>query len=456
MTDHSDDTRRAQRRAKTEDQGDTTSVEQASDAPPPASNAIEQIRDRNARMRAEAARDRQSKRERGRAAHAPVGLDASERMDDILVRTTHAVTVWVRANFKWLQWVVIGTVVGGLGFQGYRYFTLTAAAQTTDAAFLGVDAERGRVVPQTEGQDADEEQAIARLSTAPSFVSAEERATAAEDRYRRAIREQGEKTGGWFARLGLAGLLFEQKKWDESLSLYRAVRASDLAREDLDVRGRALEGMGFCLEAKKDLEGALQAYRELTNMEGAANLSTTGLYHQGRLLLARGDKDKAKELLLKAKERLVDKDKKPEQAERRPTYLAKGVGRLLAEIDPALASGLAEPPNLGDLLKSDPERLQKLLERMQHQTPPAPPAVPAAPVGTVEGDTPAPPAVPAAPVGTVEGDTPAPPAVPAAPTSDSPVKPVSAPTAAPPAAPAEPVSAPANSPESSSSEAESP
>ncbi len=88
------------------------------------------------------------------------------------------------------------------------------------------------------------------------------------------------------------------------LNLYRQVRMGKLAQDDLEVRGRAIEGTGFCLEAKSDLEGALKSFRELSNLEGSLEFAVLGLYHQARILLAQGKRDLAKELLLKAQKRL--------------------------------------------------------------------------------------------------------------------------------------------------------
>ena len=120
MTDENEQgTRREQRRAK---QLGQSSGEPASP---------EDIRDRNARLRAKAAADRQSKRERDRARVAATasGLDASERLDDVFVRTTHAVTLWIRKNFRWLQWALVLAVLGMFGVQGLRYYQRQTAAE---------------------------------------------------------------------------------------------------------------------------------------------------------------------------------------------------------------------------------------------------------------------------------------------------------------------------------------
>lgn len=358
-----------------------------SDNPP--APKVEQIRDRNARLRAQAAEERRAKRERERATVAvPMGLDASERMDDLFVRTTHAAAGWLRKNFRWLQWVVIASVLGGFGLQGYRYVAKSKAAESADALAVGLVAEGGSVRPASGDESKSVNPELEQLDPRPVYDSEEARTGAAEQGYRKAIAGYGESGAGWLARLGLAGLLYDQEKWDEAIGLYRSVRASELAKQDPDVLARSIEGIGLALEGKGDKDAALQAFRELTNQEGAPSLATLGLYHQARLLLEKGEKDKAKELALKAKERL-DKDAQPpgkdkDAAPKRPSYLGESVKMLLARIDPS--SGAATR-NIGDMLRDDPSKLQKMLEGLKSQ-PAAPVETPETPASQEPGEAP--------------------------------------------------------------------
>jgi tetratricopeptide (TPR) repeat protein len=343
---------------------------------------VRQIQDRNARLRAEAAEQRRAKRERDKAVvAAPIGLDASERVDDIFVRSTHAAATWLRNNFRWLQWVVIGGVVIGFGVQGYRYFAKSTAAKSTDALAVGLTAESGSIRSADDAKAANPELEV--FDARPVYDSVEAKDSAAEQGYRQAIATHGKTNAGWLARLGLAGVLYDQKKWDEAVELYRAVRGSDLAKSDPDILGRSLEGIGLCLEGKGDREGALQAFRELTNQEGSPSLATLGLYHQARILLAQGTKDKAKELALKAKERL-DKDaqaaagKDADAPPPRPGYLAESVKMLVARIDPALPQSGANTRSIADALRDDPTKLQRMLDGLkQHPSAPEPAPSPA-------------------------------------------------------------------------------
>lgn len=384
-------TRRAQRREKQQTtngaegtpgasiEAEGVEVGDSSGDSQPAPKRTEQIRDRNARLRAQAAEERRAKREREKASVAmPVGLDASERMDDLFVRTTHAVAGWLGQNFKWLQWLVIGGVALGIGTQAYRYLSKTKAAKSTDALAVGLQAETGSV-----RQGSDDAKSLnpelEQLDPRPVYDSESAQLAAAEQGYRKAIETHGKTGAGWLARLGLAGVLYDQQKWDEALALYRAVRTSEMAKADPDILGRSLEGIGLTLEAKTDLEGALQAFRELTNQEGAPTLATLGLYHQGRVLVAQGQKDKAKELLTKAKERLdkeseAGKDKESLEPQR-PGFVAESVKMLLARVDPASAKS-SGARSISDALRDDPAKLQRMLQELQNS-----PASPSAPGG---------------------------------------------------------------------------
>ena len=295
-------TRREQRRAK-------LPVDKSSANQVPAgqgSGSAQDIRDRNARLRASAVADRQSKRERDRArmAATAAGLDASERLDDIFVRSTHAVTLWIRSNFRWLQWAIVASVVMMFGVQGLRYYQRQLALTSTDSLMSGEMAQSGTVGDDEESKSIPEE--LRRWDNRPMFADVEQRLAAAEKDYSATIDKFGKTGAGDYARLQLAGIKYDQKAFDRGLNLYRQVRMGKLAQDDLEVRGRAIEGAGFCLEAKSDLEGALKSFRELSNLEGSLEFTVLGLYHQARILLAQGKRDLAKELLLKAQKRLGD------------------------------------------------------------------------------------------------------------------------------------------------------
>ena len=357
-------TRREQRRAKQQPEQDGSKSAQVEQA----EASSQDIRDRNARLRAKAASERQSKRERDRAriAATSAGLDATERLDDIFVRTTHAVTLWIRKNFRWLQWALVIVILTMFGVQGVRYFQRQEASKSADSLIAGAVAQSGTIGDEEDSKSIPEE--LRHWDSRPMFLDAEQRLSAAEKNYKTTIDKFGKTGAGEYARLQLAGIKYDQKAYDEALTLYRHVRLSTLAQKDSEVRGRSIEGAGFCQEAKADLEGALKSFRELSNLEGSLEFAILGLYHQARVLVAQGKKDNAKELLQKAQKRLSE-DKDSAAA----AYFKQPIQEALSQIDPTAVAAAAGSPDLSELLRQDPARLQRMIDNLKKKGAGGPP-----------------------------------------------------------------------------------
>jgi hypothetical protein len=105
----------------------------------------EAIKDRNARVRAEAAEKRRSRREREQGTAPRRNLDASEVMDDALARSTHAAAGFLRKHFNKVQWVILLGLVAWIGWEVYSWRQAKAAVKTTDALFKALSAETAKV-----------------------------------------------------------------------------------------------------------------------------------------------------------------------------------------------------------------------------------------------------------------------------------------------------------------------
>ena len=88
------------------------------------------------------------------------------------------------------------------------------------------------------------------------------RLQAAQEAYKKASELQPGSGTALLAQLGLAGVAYDLSKYDEAQTAYEQVKASLLGASDADVKGRATEGIGLCLEAKNDREGAIKAFRD--------------------------------------------------------------------------------------------------------------------------------------------------------------------------------------------------
>ncbi|MBI3202124.1 MAG: tetratricopeptide repeat protein [Myxococcales bacterium] len=349
-------------------------------------SATATVRDRNKRLREQGVAKRRTKRDKERHAAVAQGLDASEMMDDAFARGTHATAQFIRNNASLLQWLIVLAIVGGIGLQVYSWRSKKAAGKTSDGLMTGVDSELGRV--GTESANPDE----AAVNSRPTFATDEARLEAAAKAFAEAESAKPGSGTSILSMLGRAGVLYDQGKFDDAKALYEKVQGSELAKHDADVRLRSLEGVGLCLEAKSDADGALKVFQDLekSDEQGFAPL---GLYHQARVLFAKGDKDKAKELLTKVKEKL-DKEKSPFMTD---SYVEKAARELLAIIDPstAPAGGSSYSPEQLDKMREqilkDPAKLKKMLEDMGKLKVPSMPPVPGGPGGPTDpGEAPGP------------------------------------------------------------------
>lgn len=319
----------------------------------------EEIRDRNKRMRAAAAARRRAKRDRERESAAAEGLDASEMVDDALARGTHAATEFIKKNVSVVQWVVVLAIAGGIGWQIYSWRTNKSIEKASDELMEGVRADRGII----------SEMAAAPEEARRTFPTEQARLEAAEKAYREAAELRKGSGTAILAQLGLAGVLYEQGKYQEAKGAYDVVKGSALANADADVKNRAIEGVGMSLEAMKDYAGALSAFKELETAD-AIGFPALGLFHQARIAYLQNEKDKTKELLKKVQDRL-DKDR---GAMASASYLENAARELLALVDPTAVpppSAASYSPEQIEAMKEqimkDPTKLQQMLQQMQNQ-----------------------------------------------------------------------------------------
>jgi tetratricopeptide (TPR) repeat protein len=318
-----------------------------------ASNDPEEIRDRNKRIREEAAAKRRGKREVEERRVAPArNLDTSEIVDDALARSTHAAAGWLKRNFNIVQWTILLGIAFGIGFQIYKYRHGITVARVTDELTVAVEDERARVGAGESTPD----QYTGLSDTRLTFPSEEARLKAAVASYTK-VQSSGSATTSALASLGLAGVLYDQGKYKEARAQYEKVKGSVLASKDQDARARAIEGIGLSSEANGEADAALAAFKELGNSDVAA-LAALGEYHQARLLVKKNQIEPAKALLKKAMERLTKlEDPEKKTAGGGGSFLEQQVKQLLGTIDPS-----AVPKPAGGLTPEQLERIQAQLK----------------------------------------------------------------------------------------------
>jgi tetratricopeptide (TPR) repeat protein len=349
----------------------------------------ETIKDRNARVRAEAVEKRRARREREQGAAPRRNLDASEVMDDALARSTHAAANILTKHFNKVQWLLMAGLVGWIGFEVYTWRHSRTAEKATDTLLKAVSAEMGKV--GSDEPDMGEERGTP-ADTRRAFASDEERLRAAKSEYELASTTSGEPTSV-LADLGAAGVAYDLGQYKDAEAAFEKVRRHAAFASDNDIKGRTLEGLGMSLEAQKNDEGALKVFHELGNMDGAS-FSALGLYHQARILKGQGKKDDALKLLEKAGSKLESLKETPGAIK----YLGSSLMELMESIDPAKARELSKKLMSSEMLKKMTEsavgggpggqkglspEMQKKLEELMKNAQPSAPAEPAPMPGPV-------------------------------------------------------------------------
>jgi tetratricopeptide (TPR) repeat protein len=349
----------------------------------------ETIKDRNARVRAEAVEKRRARREREQGAAPRRNLDASEVMDDALARSTHAAANLLTKHFNKVQWVLMAGLVGWIAFEVYTWRHARTSEKASDILFKALSAEMGKV---GEGEPDVGEERGTPADTRRPFASDEERLRAAKSEYELASTTSGEPTSV-LADLGAAGVAYDLGQYKDAEAGFDKVRRHAAFATDNDIKGRTLEGLGMSLEAQKNDDGALKAFKELANMDGA-NFSALGLYHQARILKGQGKTEDALKLLEKAGSKLETLKETPGAIR----YLGASLMELLESIDPNKARELSKKLMSSEMLKKMTEgaaasgpggqkglspEIQKKLEELMKNSQPSAPAEPAPMPGPV-------------------------------------------------------------------------
>lgn len=292
---------------------------------------------------------------------------------DPLIERTTKLSDWAKKNQKLVTQLGAVVAVALVGLAGYMWWTQKREVDASVALSKAVADERGRIGEPQKGEDAPAE-------LTPVFKSYDARREAALAKYRGVIQQHPGTGAAILARLGEASILLDKREADAAIAAYTDVQGSALAAADAEVRGRALEGLGFAHELKalaaggdkaeagKHFDLAIKSYKELENNVDVKGFKELGMYHQARCHLAKGEKDRAKELLVSLKERTSKVDETPTVHGARTgafPYLTEMTLDRLREIDPSLA-----PPKRfgapGGGASMDLQ-LKQLLERMKKQ-----------------------------------------------------------------------------------------
>jgi hypothetical protein len=334
-----------------------------------------------------------------------LGDSVSPDADPLLERAARA-GEWIKEHRQTFGALVAVAALGAAGLSGYSYWQDKRNAEASALLAQAMNDQHGLV----SDKDADDDDGDAKSRQLyPTFKSTGERRDAALAKYR-AVESKYPGTGAAIlARLSEGSLLLDAGDAKGASSAYEDVKSSALGQADGEVRGRALEGIGFADEllaqtdaASKDkhLDDARSEYEKLENVD-VNGFKELGLYHQARVAQAKGDKARAIELLKDVQKRVS------EPGETHPfSYLQFVAEDRLRELDPTALppkapkggmgmggggpGGAGGPGGMPGGIDTSNPQVQKLLEQLRQQgkLPPAgAPGMPPMPQG-------APPAMP--------------------------------------------------------------
>lgn len=277
---------------------------------------------------------------------------AADAADPLLARTTG----WLEKNQQTVQIGGALLVVGLLGFGGYLFYQQKHAADASVALSKAVADDRGLI-----GELPPDDDESGRIKDPrPIFKTHAEKRDAALAKYKDVQAKYPGTGAAYLARLGEASVLLDKRDADGAIAAYTDAKGSPLAAADVEVRGRAMEGLGFAYELKakldapnkdKHLDAAMAEYKALENVIDTKGFKELGMYHQSRVFQDKGDKAKAKELLVSLRERLS----KP--GETHPfAYLDEMAQDRLRMLDPK-----AVPPKP----KYNEAQLQQMLQKLR-------------------------------------------------------------------------------------------
>jgi len=275
---------------------------------------------------------------------------------------------WAKKNQSLVAGVAIAAVVAVAGTLGYVAYERKHEASASVELAKAIADERGRIGDPDKDDDPDKPH-----DPTPIFKTSEDRQKAALAAYRDVESKYHGTGAAILARLSEGSLLLDKEDPDGALAAYGEVSTSPLAKADGEVRGRALEGMGFAYElladaatgdaAKDLLEKAAKEYRELENTE-VAGFKELGMYHQGRVLSKQGQTPQAVDILKKLHERLhAGTD------DHRFVYLEQVADDALRALAPDALPPKQSAPSArmrgGGKNQLDPAELKKLYEQYQ-------------------------------------------------------------------------------------------
>jgi tetratricopeptide (TPR) repeat protein len=195
------------------------------------------------------------------------------RQPDEFVTISMKVGQWFRDNQRLVTIIGVASIVIVIGIASMVQWTTCSRESSSSGLWIALNKATAPVVSP------DDEEEIPR--EIEHFDSRADRAKAAIKVYQSVIKQHGSSTAGQAARLGLASAQFGLGEYAEARALYEEFLADPHGLEAFEAV--AVEGAGYCYEAQKNYDKALEMFRRLEKAD-EGNHQDLAKYHQGRIL----------------------------------------------------------------------------------------------------------------------------------------------------------------------------
>jgi predicted negative regulator of RcsB-dependent stress response len=210
------------------------------------------------------------------------------KREDEFVTFWHHVYEWMRGS---TQPILIGLAVAAVVILGSSLWTNHKDKREAEATRMLSQAMRIYSTDLTSDEEMGKK--LTAEDGVPRFKTAEDRRKTTLEELGQIQSKFGATGAAREAQLVRAGVLFDGGLYDDAISAYGDFLAA--TESDNKMRMLAREGRGYALEAKGQLDPALDEYRKLET-EGADVYKDRAQYHEARIFEKKGDKAGAEKL----------------------------------------------------------------------------------------------------------------------------------------------------------------
>lgn len=223
---------------------------------------------------------------RAAKAAAKAAARGTSALPDVVAANVDAVQTIYDRNAR-LLWVALGTVaVGAIAWFSISSYTNKQSRESAQLLSVAVDTAVAPIISGDETADED--------GPNESYPSTAARAQKARAAYRTVVtRFSGAAAASW-AMLGEANALRTLGKFADAERQYQVLAAKPGLEPFVQVR--ALEGLGFALEAQSKFAAAEGRFAEAAKLDNGS-YKTVADYHRARMLAAQAEPKKAADLL---------------------------------------------------------------------------------------------------------------------------------------------------------------